>query len=99
MGSRFSQCRKNLPGALELILKLAKLSVKGLKFGCPLGVFHPIQIRKLRLDSRPLGPASTLADAAVQLRRLAAWIDSENEVPARLLDGALEAVGRAAEGA
>ncbi len=44
-------------------------------------------------------PAVTLQDAAVKLRRLAAWIDSENEVPARLLDGALEAVGRAAEGA
>ncbi len=41
----------------------------------------------------------TLQDAAVQLRRLAAWIDSENEVPGRLLDGALEAVERAVEAA
>ncbi len=44
-----------------------------------------------------LSPAVTLQDAAVKLRRLAAWIDGENEVPTRLLDGALEAVERAVE--
>ncbi len=42
-----------------------------------------------------LARASTLADAAVQLRRLAAWIDGGNEVPARLLASALGAVERA----
>ncbi len=44
-------------------------------------------------------PAETLQDAAVKLRRPAAWIDGENEVPTRLLDGALEAVERAVEAA
>ncbi len=44
-----------------------------------------------------LARASTLADAAVQLRRLAAWIDGGNEVPARLLASALGAVERAVE--
>ncbi len=44
-----------------------------------------------------LARASTLADAAVQLRRLAAWIDGANEVPARLLASALGAVERAVE--
>jgi hypothetical protein len=44
-----------------------------------------------------LARASTLADAAVQLRRLAAWIDGENEVPARLLASALGAVEKAVE--
>ncbi len=39
--------------------------------------------------------ASTLADAAVQLRRLAAWID--DETPARLLASALGAVEKAVE--
>ncbi len=42
-------------------------------------------------------PAETLADAAVQLRRLAAWIDGANEVPERLLASALRAVERAVE--
>ncbi len=37
-------------------------------------------------------PAETLQDAAVKLRRLVAWIDGENEVPARLLDGALVSI-------
>ncbi len=44
-----------------------------------------------------LARASTLADAAVQLRRLAAWIDGANEVPARLLASALGAVEKAVE--
>ncbi len=44
-----------------------------------------------------LARASTLADAAVQLRRLAAWIDGGNEVPARLLASALGAVEKAVE--
>ncbi len=42
-------------------------------------------------------PAETLADAAVQLRRLAAWIDGANEVPERLLASVLRAVERAVE--
>ncbi len=42
-------------------------------------------------------PAVTLQDAAVKLRRLAAWIDGANEVPERLLGSALEAVERAVE--
>ncbi len=42
-----------------------------------------------------LARASTLADAAVQLRRLAAWIDGET--PARLLASALGAVEKAVE--
>ncbi len=42
-------------------------------------------------------PAETLEDAAVQLRRLAAWIDGANEVPERLLASALRAVERAVE--
>ncbi len=42
-------------------------------------------------------PAETLADAAVQLRRLAAWIDGGNETPARLLASALRAVEKAVE--
>ncbi len=42
-------------------------------------------------------PAETLADAAVQLRRLAAWINGANEVPERLLASALRAVERAVE--
>ncbi len=42
-----------------------------------------------------LARASTLADAAVQLRRLAAWIDGE--MPARLLTSALGAVEKAVE--
>ncbi len=42
-------------------------------------------------------PAETLADAAVQLRRLAAWIDGANEVPERLLASALRAVEKAVE--
>ena len=44
-----------------------------------------------------LARASTLADAAVQLRRLAAWIDGANETPVRLLTSALDAVERAVE--
>ena len=44
-----------------------------------------------------LARASTLADAAVQLRRLAASIDGGNEVSARLLASALGAVERAVE--
>ncbi len=44
-----------------------------------------------------LARASTLADAAVQLRRLAAWIDGTNETPARLLASALGAVEKAVE--
>ncbi len=44
-----------------------------------------------------LARASTLADAAVQLRRLAAWIAGGNEVPARLLASALGAVEKAVE--
>ena len=43
------------------------------------------------------GPGLALADAAVQLRRLAAWIDGANEEPARLLASALGAVERAVE--
>ncbi len=42
-------------------------------------------------------PAETLADAAVQHRRLAAWIDGANEVPERLLASVLRAVERAVE--
>ncbi len=38
-----------------------------------------------------LARASTLADAAVQLRRLAAWIDGGNETPVRLLGSATAA--------
>ncbi len=44
-----------------------------------------------------LARASTLADAAVQLRRLAAWIDDANEAPARLLASALGVGERAVE--
>ncbi len=44
-----------------------------------------------------LSPAETLQDAAVKLRRLSVCVDRGR--PARLLDGALEAVERAAEGA
>ncbi len=40
-------------------------------------------------------PAETLQDAAVKLRRLAAWIDGAKEVPERLLASALRAVERA----
>ncbi len=56
------------------------------------------EIRELEQEIA-LARASTLADAAVQLRRLTAWIDGANEVPERLLDGALEAVERAVEAA
>ncbi len=61
------------------------------------------QIDDALADIRDLEPqialarASTLADAAVQLRRLAAWIDGRNETPARLLASALGAVERAVE--
>ncbi len=41
------------------------------------------------------GPAETLQDAAVKLRRLSAYV--EDVRPMRLLSGALEAVERAAE--
>ena len=41
------------------------------------------------------GPAETLEDAAVKLRRLSAYV--EDARPMRLLAGALEAVERAAE--
>ena len=41
------------------------------------------------------GPAETLQDAAVKLRRLSAYV--EDTRPMRLLSGALEAVERAAE--
>ncbi len=44
-----------------------------------------------------LARASTLADAAVQLRRLAAWMDGANETPARLLASALGVVEKAVE--
>ncbi len=46
------------------------------------------------IESRP---AVTLQDAAVKLRRLAAWIDGANDVPERLLASALRAVERAVE--
>ncbi len=52
------------------------------------------EIAELQQDVEK-SPAETLADAAVQLRRLAAWIDGANEVPARLLASALRAVERA----
>jgi hypothetical protein len=54
------------------------------------------EIRELE-QQIALARASTLADAAVQLRRLAAWIDGTNEVPERLLASALGAVERAVE--
>ncbi len=54
------------------------------------------EIRELEQEIA-LARASTLADAAVQLRRLAAWIDGANEVPARLLASALGAVEKAVE--
>ena len=54
------------------------------------------EIRELEQEIA-LARASTLADAAVQLRRLAAWIDGGNEVPARLLASALGAVEKAVE--
>ena len=54
------------------------------------------EIRELEQEIT-LARASTLADAAVQLRRLAAWIDGTNETPARLLASALGAVEKAAE--
>ena len=43
-----------------------------------------------------LSPAETLKDAAVKLRRLSR-LPGEDREPARLLDGALEAVERAVE--
>ncbi len=52
------------------------------------------EIRELE-QKIALAQALTLADAAVQLRRLAAWIDGVNEVPERLLASALGAVERA----
>ena len=54
------------------------------------------EIRELEQEIA-LARASTLADAAVQLRRLAAWIDRGNETPARLLASALGAVEKAVE--